>query len=315
VIPYEQAPVISENPDEPEEAAVVVPTTWSRFWARFRTDRVGVAALVIVLLIVAAAVVGPLVYRQSPSSFDLLNPQLDAFPSGGHLLGTDRLGRDILARLLEGLRVSLGVVVLVETINVGLGLTVGLLAGYHGGWIDTVLSRLADLLIAFPGLLLAFLVAGVFGPSLGQAYGGLGRLALVAGSLALVSWPLMARYVRAEALTLRVREFVEAARALGVSDRWIILRHIMPNVLGLVLTAATLDMASVAVNEAVLSLLGLGVQPPGSSIGLMINDAIPVLDVNWTESLFPGVALTLLVLAFSFLGDGLRDAFDVRGDR
>jgi ABC-type dipeptide/oligopeptide/nickel transport system permease subunit len=206
-------------------------------------------------------------------------------------------------------------VALVESLNIGLGMIAGLLAGYYGGWIDFVLSRVADLLFAFPGLLLAILLAGIFGPTASEAYGGLGRLALIAGALAVVSWPLMARYVRAETLSLRSREFVDAARALGADRRSIIVRHIVPNVLGLVLTAATLDMASVVVNEALLSLLGLGVQPPGSSIGLMITEGIAELDINWTEALFPGLALTLLVLAFSFLGDGLRDAFDVRSQR
>ena len=306
----EPAVVLGEAPLDEGTQRVAGP--WPRFWRRFRLNRVAVVSLIVVVLIVLAAVFGPLIYAQSASAFDLLNPQLDGYPSPGHPLGTDHLGRDTLARLLEGLRVSLATVVLVETINVGLGMLVGLLAGYYGGWIDGALSRLADVLFAFPGLLLAILVAGVFGPSVGQVYGGLGRLGLVAASLALVSWPLMARYVRAEALSLRSREFVEAARALGVSNGSIIRRHIVGNVAGLVLTAATLDMASVVVNEAVLSLLGLGVQPPGSSIGLMINAAIDVVDQNWTEAVFPGAVLTLLVLAFSFLGDGLRDAIDVR---
>lgn len=300
---------------EPAETFKGSPTAYTRFWQRFRHNRVASMALVGVILVILAAVFGPVIYRQSPSDFNLTNPVLDGFPSAAHPLGTDHLGRDLLARLLAGLRVSLAVVVLVESINVGFGIIGGLLAGYYGGWIDATLSRLADILFAFPGLLLAILVAGIYGPSAGQAWGGLGRLALVAASLALVSWPLMARYVRAETLSLRTREFVAAARAMGVDDRRIITRHILPNVAGLVLTAATLDMASVVVNEAVLSLLGLGVQPPGSSIGLMINDGINQIDVNWTESLFPGIALTLLVLAFSFLGDGLRDAFDVRSQR
>lgn len=297
---------------EPEEPIEQVPGSWARSWQRFRLNPLGVAALAAIVLVLLAAVVGPFVYRVSPSNFSLTNPQLDAFPSTSHPLGTDHFGRDVLARLLEGLRVSLAVVALVESINVGLGMLAGLLAGFYRGWADAVLFRVADVLFAFPGLLLAFLVAGVFGPSVGQAYGGLGRLALVAGSLALVSWPLMARYVRAEALSLRGREFVDAARALGVSNGVIIRRHIVPNVIGLVLTAATLDMASVVVNEAVLSLLGLGVQPPGSSIGLMINDAVPVLEQNSLEAFFPGITLVLLVLAFSFLGDALRDALDVR---
>jgi ABC-type dipeptide/oligopeptide/nickel transport system permease subunit len=276
---------------------------------------VALVASVVLVLLVLAALVGPFLYRVSPTNFDPLTAQLDTFPSAAHPLGTDFLGRDILARLLAGLRVSLAAVVLVETINIVLGLAVGVLAGYIGGWLDALLSRIADLLLAFPGLLLAFLFAGVFGPGMGHTLGGFGRLAIVASALALVSWPLMARYVRAETLSLRTREFVTAAVALGVGDRAIMTRHIVPNVVGLVLTASTLDMASVVVNEAVLSLLGLGVQPPNSSIGLMIDNAVPVLEQNWTEALFPGIVLTIMVLAFSFLGDGLRDAFDARTDR
>lgn len=300
---------------EPAEGVEEVPGTWSRTWTAFRRNRPALLSAIGIVLVVLVAVAGPLVYRVSPSDFDPLTAQLDSFPSGAHPLGTDHLGRDMLARLLAGLRVSLVVVVLVESINVVLGMTVGLIAGYRRGWVDETFLRVGDILFAFPGLLLAILVAGVFGRDLSDVFGGIERLALVAIALALVSWPLLARYVRAETLTLRTREFVEAARALGEGDVAIVFRHIVPNVLGIVLTATTLDMASVVVNEALLSFLGLGVQPPGSSIGLMINDGINYLDTNWMESLFPGAVLTVLVLLFSFAGDGLRDAFDVRAER
>jgi oligopeptide transport system permease protein len=306
------APDVQASLDPEEAAARSAGGAWWLIWMRLRRNPVALVAFAVIALIVAAALVGPLLYRTSPTTFDPLTAQLDTYPSTAHPLGTDFLGRDILARMLAGLRVSLAAVVLVETINIVLGTAVGLLAGYLGGWVDAILSRIADLLLAFPGLLLAFLFAGVFGPGMGTTLGGFGRLAIVASALALVSWPLMARYVRAETLSLRSREFVTAAIAMGVDDGAIMLRHLMPNVIGLVLTAATLDMASVVVNEAVLSLLGLGVQPPNSSIGLMIDNAVPVLDQNWTEALFPGVVLTVMVLAFSFLGDGLRDAVDAR---
>jgi len=270
------------------------------------------AGLIGIVLIVLAALFGPLVYTQSATEADIFNLVNNAWPSAAHPLGTDKDGIDILARLLVGMRVSLGVAVFAEVINVAIGVPIGLAAGYYGGAVDFVLSRVADVLFAFPGLLLAILVAGVFGPGVGDAAGGLARLALVVASLSLVGWPLMARYVRAEVLSLRERAFVEAARAIGASDRRILGTHIAPNVVGLALTAATLDMAGVVVAEAVLSLLGLGVQPPHASVGLMISNAIGVLNLNWTESLFPGLALTLLVLCFSFVGDGLRDALDPR---
>ncbi len=283
-----------------------------RAWGLFVRNRTAMAGLIGIVLIVLAALFGPLVYTQSATEADIFNLVNNAWPSAAHPLGTDKDGIDILARLLVGMRVSLGVAVFAEVINVAIGVPIGLAAGYYGGAVDFVLSRVADVLFAFPGLLLAILVAGVFGPGVGDAAGGLARLALVVASLSLVGWPLMARYVRAEVLSLRERAFVEAARAIGASDRRILGTHIAPNVVGLALTAATLDMAGVVVAEAVLSLLGLGVQPPHASVGLMISNAIGVLNLNWTESLFPGLALTLLVLCFSFVGDGLRDALDPR---
>jgi ABC-type dipeptide/oligopeptide/nickel transport system permease subunit len=281
----------------------------------FIANRTALIALVGLIALILAAILGPIFYHQSATSADIFSLNPNSWPSPDHLLGTDKDGIDILARLLTGLRVSLGVAVFVELLNVAIGVPIGLAAGYFGGPIDFALSRVADALFAFPGLLLAILVAGVFGQGIGDAWGGLGRLALVTSSLALVSWPLMARYVRAEVLSLRERDYVEAARAIGASTPRILLVHIAPNVVGLVLTAATLDMASQVVNEATLSLLGLGVQPPHASIGLMISNAIGVLNVNWTESFFPGLALTAMVLCFSFVGDGLRDALDPRSLR
>ncbi len=305
-------PPVAESADEHDAAIPPRRSARARAWAAFATNRPAAAGLVVLALLLLVAIVGPQVYAQSATEADIFNIMPNAWPSPAHLLGTDKDGIDILARLMTGLRVSLGVAVFVELLNVLLGVPIGLAAGYAGGGIDFLLSRVADVLFAFPGLLLAILVAGVFGPSLGTVGGGLGRLALVTGSLALVSWPLMARYVRAEVLSLRERLFVEAARASGVSTRRIILVHIMPNVVGLVLTAATLDMASVVVSEATLSLLGLGVQPPQASIGVMISTAIDVLPINWTEAVFPGVILSVMVLCFSFVGDGLRDALDPR---
>jgi ABC-type dipeptide/oligopeptide/nickel transport system permease subunit len=218
----------------------------------------GVAFAGVVLL----AIFGPLVYPQSATRPDY--SAINAFPTAGHPLGTDNLGRDTLARLLSGLRVSLIVAFYVELLNIALGATLGLLAGFYGGLLDVLVSRVADILFAFPGLLLAILIAAVFGPSVTEAFGGIGRLLLVAGSLSLVSWPLMARLVRSRVLVLREQDFVLAARSLGASQTRIILRHLLPSVSGLVIAASTLDIASVVVNEAVLSLLGLGIQPPGA---------------------------------------------------
>ena len=218
----------------------------------------------------------------------------------------------MLTRLLVAIRVSLLVAFVVETINIILGGVLGLLAGYFGGWIDMLISRAADMLFAFPGLLLAILVSAVFGSTAREYYGGMGRLLLVAGSLSLVSWPLMARLVRGETLSIKSRDFIVASQGLGASHAQIIFTHLLPNVAWLIAVAATLDVASVIVNEATLSLLGLGIEEPGASLGLMIFRAAGKIERYPLQVFIPAVAITLLVLAFSFLGDGLRDAFDPR---
>ena len=240
--------------------------------ARFAANRLALFSLAVIVLLLLLAAVGPDLWPLSATDQDY--DAINAWPTPAHPLGADNLGRDTLARLLRGLRVSLLVAVYVETLNIVLGATLGLLAGYFGGWLDQLLSRLADMLFAFPGLLLAILVAGVFGPAITQTFGGIGRLLLVAGALSLVSWPLMARTVRSITLALREREFI----------------------------------------EAVLSLLGLGVQPPAPSIGGMIVQSIPYLETNWLQALFPSLALMVMVLTFSFAGDGLRDAFDPKSE-
>ncbi len=278
------------------------------FWQRLLRNPAGAVSLVLIVLIGLAALVGPSLYGVSPASPDFAH--INAAPGGSHPLGSDRLGRDTLARLLAALRVSLLVALVVEVVNTVLGTLLGLVAGYAGGWVDVVISRFADMLFAFPGLLLAILVAAVFGQWVTENYGSTARLILVAGSISLVSWPLMARYVRGQVLSLRERDFVLGARAIGQRDTGIVLRHILPNVLGLVLTAATLDVVNAIVGEATLSLLGLGIQSPDTSIGKMIVEGAPLLGQNPWLVFVPAATLTLLVLLFSFLGEALRDALD-----
>ncbi len=283
------------------------------FWERFAINRLAVASLIGLIALVLIAVLGPGIY-----SYNAITPDygaINALPSAAHWFGTDNLGRDTLARLMMGLRVSLLVAFYVEALNIVLGATLGLLAGYYGGLIDTIVTRLADMLFAFPGLLLAILIAATFGPAVTAQFGGIGRLLLVAGSLSLVSWPLMARFVRSQTLVLREEDFTVAARSLGANNRRILLRHILPNVAGLIIVGSTLDIASVVVNEAVLSLLGLGIQPPDPSIGKMITDAIPFLEGNAVQVFLPSGVLMLIVLVVSFLGDGLRDALDPQSRR
>lgn len=278
------------------------------FWRRLSSNRLAVICLFGLIALILIAALGPAIYPVSAIKPDYA--AINSGPTADHWLGADNLGRDTLARLMMGLRVSLLVAVYVEVLNISLGVTLGLLAGYFGGLIDVVVTRLADILFAFPGLLLAILIAAAFGAPVSERFGGIGRLLLVAGSISLVSWSLMARYIRGQTLVLREQDFVLAARSLGAGNLHILTRHILPNVAGLIIVSSTLDVASVVVSEAVLSLLGLGIQPPDPSIGKMINEAIPFVESSPLQVFLPSFVLMLIVLIVSFLGDGLRDAFD-----
>ncbi len=291
----------------------------SRPWWRYLLrNRAAAAGVLFVLVSLFLALLGPQLYQSllPPDQSRLRDGvyqdynAINAGPSAMHWLGADYLGRDTLTRLLVAVRVSLLVAAVVETLNVVLGGGLGLLAGFFGGWVDMLISRAADMLFAFPGLLLAILISAVFGSVARELYGGIGRLLLVAASLSLVSWPLMARLVRSETLSLKSRDFITASRALGAPGLDIILHHLLHNVAWLIIIAATLDVAGVIVNEATLSLLGLGIEEPGASLGLMIFRASGNIERFPMQVFIPGVMITLLVLAFSFLGDGLRDALD-----
>lgn len=304
---------------------------------RLRRDKRAMASIGVVGFFVLLAIFGPPIYQhiggiyQSPISGPI-GPQVyhtyyhqeltrqDELPSLQYWLGTDQLGRDQLARLMQGILISITVALLVEVVDVGVGITVGVLAGFHGGAIDQVLARFTDIIFAFPGLLFIIMVTGIWGGWADTALGnipiiganGNARLLLVSLALAFVAWPLMARYVRGQTLQLKEQQFIEAARTAGTSDIRIILRHIIPNLFSIVIVASTLNIVGTIIGEAGISLLGLGVQPPGSSIGLMISQAQNVIDSHPFEILLPTAVLTILVMAFSFLGDGLRDAFDPR---
>jgi peptide/nickel transport system permease protein len=296
-------------------------------------------SLGVILLFVVIALIGPFIYQHIGSPYHstlngvigpdryhaFSNEELDRqdeLPSAQYWLGTDNLGRDILARLMQGILISLSVAILVEILNVVLGVLVGVMAGYYGGWIDQLLARFTDIMFAFPGLLFAILLTGIFGgwaddnlskiPVLGP--NGNARLLLVSLALAFTAWPLMARYVRGQTLQLKEQQFVEAARTSGTTDTGIVLKHIVPNLFSIVVVVATLDISGIIIGEAGLSYLGLGVKPPGSSIGLMISAASGFVDTHPWEVLVPCVVLAIIVLAFSFFGDGLRDAFDPRSN-
>jgi len=304
---------------------------------RLRRDKRAMASVGVVVFFVLLALFGPFIYQHIGGTYQstLSGPigpgvyhtyyhqeldRQDELPSSQYWLGTDPLGRDQLARLMQGILISITVALLVEVVDVGVGVTVGVLAGFHGGAIDQVLARFTDIIFAFPGLLFIIMVAGIWGGWADTALGnipiiganGNARLLLVSLALAFVAWPLMARYVRGQTLQLKEQQFIEAARTAGTSDIRIILRHIIPNLFSIVVVAATLNIVGTIIGEAGISLLGLGVQPPGSSIGLMISQGQNVIDSHPFEILLPTALLAILVLAFSFLGDGLRDAFDPR---
>jgi peptide/nickel transport system permease protein len=253
---------------------------------------------VIVFVAALAALAGPLLVGVDPAAQDLAQ-RLDG-PSWAHWFGLDELGRDIFSRVLAGARISLIVGVVVVSVSSAFGTLLGSVAGYFGGRVDEAISRIIDILLAFPGLLLAIAVVAVLGPSLTN----------VVFALSLIGWVGYARLVRGQVLRAREFEFVQAARALGATTSRILIRHVIPTALPAVMVQATLGMGGAILSEASLSFLGLGVQPPTPSWGTMLNAGRTHLLDAPHLTIFPGLAIAVLVLGFNFLGDGLRDALD-----
>jgi peptide/nickel transport system permease protein len=266
----------------------------------FVRDHLAVAGVLVLAAAALIAILAPLIAPYDPTSLGSFAPREG--PSWDHLFGTDRIGRDVLSRLLYGARISLGIGVLSMGIGAVLGTLLGAIAGYAGGTVDALLMRLVDLVLAFPRLVLLIALVAVFRPSVAT-------LVLVIG---LTQWPSTARVVRGEVLSLREREFVQAARALGFSRARIVLRHVIPNTLAPVIVAATLGIGNVIVLEAGLSFLGLGIEQPTPSWGSMIADGRSDALTAWWLTMFPGLAIVAVVLAFNLVGDGLRDALDPR---
>jgi ABC-type dipeptide/oligopeptide/nickel transport system permease subunit len=267
-----------------------------------RTDPRAWFGVAVVVLIVSLAVLAPLVSHGDPLAIDLVN-QLQG-PSRAHWLGTDIQGRDVWARLVYGSRVSLTAGIVSQAIALTLGLTLGLIAGYKGRWVDELVMRLADVTLAFPTLLLLIAMAAALQPS----------LPVVFFTIGVVGWAGMARLVRGQVLVVRQLEFVQASRALGARDTRVVLQHVLPSVIAPILIAATLGVAAAIMAESSLSFLGLGVQPPTPSWGSMIADGRDLNQLRhapWT-SVSPGVAIGAAVLGFNLLGDALRDALDPR---
>ncbi len=270
-----------------------------RLAERFRRDRFFQFGLFLVAAVIVAAVLAPILAPHNPLVGDLRNAYLLP-PSERFPLGTDTQGRDILSRVLYGARLSLMVGLLSQSVAVVLGVSLGLLAGYYGRWVETVIMRLADVTLAFPTLLLLIAVAAAVKPSLPVIF-------VVVG---IVGWAGMARLVRGQVLVLKRSEYVLAAQALGAPDRRILFRHLLPNVRAQVIIAATLGIGAAIMAEAALSFVGLGAQPPTPSWGAMVADGRDLLRVAPWVSFAPGIAIGVAVLGFNLVGDVLREAYD-----
>lgn len=258
------------------------------------------AGAVLLVFFVVTALLAPVLSPAEPLAQNVGNGLRP--PSMGNLLGTDKLGRDILSRMLYGARISLGVGLAVVAIAGGIGTLLGLVAGYVGGWADEVLMRITDIFFAFPALILSMAIAGALGPSL--------RNALLA--ISAVTWPVYARLIRGQMLSLKQSEFVVAAKALGVPEWRIVLRHLLPNTLAPLLVQASFDMGAAITAVAGLSFIGFGAQPPTPEWGVMISEGRNYLATQWWLATFPAIAILLVVGSFNLLGDGLRDALDPR---
>jgi peptide/nickel transport system permease protein len=275
---------------------------WVRELRAFHRNRLAIAGGVGVILLYLIALLTPLLAPFDPALQGSLATHRLVGPSPEHLLGTDQFARDILSRLLYGARISLSIGLVAVSIALAIGTVLGAVAGFLGGWVDTIAMRVVDMVLAFPRLVLLIAVIALFQPSLG----------VIVVVLGLTQWPQMARIVRGEVLSLREREFIEAGRVLGLSRMRIVRRHVLPNILAPVFVVAALGIGDTIILEAILSFLGLGVQPPTASWGGMVADGRSHLLGAWWITTFPGLAIVLTVLAFNLLGDGLRDALDPR---
>ncbi|MGC8780680.1 MAG: oligopeptide ABC transporter permease [Anaerolineae bacterium] len=269
-------------------------------WRRFIRHRLALVSSFVLLAIVLIAVLADVVAPYDPAFIDPL--VFDEAPTPAHPLGTDRVGRDVLSRLIHGGRISLSVGVVAVSIYMVIGVALGALAGFYGSWVDNVISRLIDIVLSFPTLMLILVLVSLLGP-------GLQNIMLVLG---LLGWPQVARIVRGEVLRLRTNDFVWAARMIGAPNGRIITHHILPNAMGPLLVAATFGVASAILSESALSFLGLGVQPPTASWGQMLNDAqsLTILEQKPWLWIPPGLMILISVLSINFIGDSLRDALD-----
>ncbi len=301
----------SATADVPAPRPSSATSPWREAWRRFRRHKMALASLFVLAFMVAAVVVGPLVWRLAINDIDF-TARLTT-PSLAHPMGTDDLGQDILARMLYGGRISIAVGLAAMTMAIFVGVLIGAIAGMSRGWVDTVLMWLTDLFLSLPQLPLLLLVIYLFRDTLKAAFGTeVGVFILIVAVIGGLRWMPVARLVRAQFFSLREKEFVEAARALGASVPRQVVRHILPNALGPVIVAGTIDVAAAIITESTLSFLGLGFPPDIPTWGRILFDSKDYLDIAPHWALFPGLAIFLTVLTINFVGDGLRDALDPR---
>jgi oligopeptide transport system permease protein len=278
---------------------------WTDAWRRFRRNRLAVTSLTIVVLLIVAAITAPILQRigllQDPTAQEVVNSYARV-GTPHHLLGTDELGRDVLSRVVFGAQVSLTIGFLVQAIVLVIGGTIGLASGYFGGRVDNVLMRFTDIMYAFPDLLFVLIIVAALGPSLTNIFVAIG----------LVYWVGLARILRGQVLSIKEKEFVEAAHAAGSPPIKIIAKHLLPNALGPVIVVLTFGVPAAIFTEAVLDFVGVGIRPPTPTWGQMVFEGYAAADAYPSLVLIPCVALSITMLAFNFIGDGLRDALDPR---
>jgi peptide/nickel transport system permease protein len=305
------------------EQAVAARSPLQLFWRRFRRDKVAMAALVFIIVLIATAILAAPITKLvgAPPPNEQQTAALDDFglpegPSREHLFGADPIGRDVFSRVLYGAQVSLTVAFIGTGLSVMFGVILGTVAAFYRRWVDTIIARALDVMLAFPVLLLGLGLATACSGENG-CLGGLIQpgLSVVIAIIVLANTPYVARIIRGQVLSLREKEFVEASRSLGASNRRIMFRDILPNLVAPIIVYATLFIPANILLEAALSFLGVGVQPPRASWGDMLSDAVSIFDVAWWFMFFPGMALLLTVLAFNLVGDGLQDALNPKSTR